>query len=839
MHSRILTSILVASLATSSTALANMALMKEHCGKCHNDNKLKGDLSLSHLGKSPDYDNFFLWEDSLDFVTTDEMPPPEKSELSEADRERLILFLTQKVRDYHEQDSEPHRSSPRRLNNRELANSVADVLLIEDVGSHQPVANLVGDTLEDGFDTNADALGLSEFHLEQYITSLRKILDATIFEGKRPKTKRYVIGSEKLKVTNPSQQNRNQRDNRTEDSIEILDIRLRAYFENFDIVPDSGRYKINIRAAGIDRGIYDADDTGMYHGDPIKLGVHMGDREYAYDLRDEKITEIKLDEWLAKGTRILLSHKTDGLRIQGNGNFKFQYRIAHNFLKKNDKKLYDYVVEEEVPIAKNRQDNPSHWVHWMDHWQGPRPRLFSAEVEGPIYESWPPKRQVALLGKKPQVENAEAILRPIAERAWRRGVRAGELEAIIKLVQSNEKSLGTIGAFKEGIVAILVSPSFLIINSEDGDPADRFATKFSYFLKSTTPNSKTLAAARNQKLDGYKEVRNEVRRQFRKNEARAFLKEFPQAWLQLDRINFMAPDPDHFPLYDRKRVSEDMVAEAVAFFEYAIDKNIPIPEFLSAKYSFINADLAKVYGVEEVPEDSKLRKYTFKDGRRGGLLGMGAFLTLTADSLGTSPIHRAVYVMENLLGIHPNPPPADVNIQEPDVRQAKKIKEILAAHTEEETCASCHRSIDPYGYAFENFDPMGAWRDMYTMQIAPRPSAKELEKIEQEDERLASLGLPSIPKPWENEPIPIDSTAQFRNGNQYNDIIRYRKLMTSEANRDRFVRCFISKLLTYANGEEPENYWELEKILEESAKHDYRIIDTIAAVVHSPLFREE
>jgi hypothetical protein len=437
------------------------------------------------------------------------------------------------------------------------------------------------------------------------------------------------------------------------------------------------------------------------------------------------------------------------------------------------------------------------------------------------------------------VENAEAILRPIAERAWRRGVRAGELEAIIKLVQSNEKSLGTIGAFKEGIVAILVSPSFLIINSEDGDPADRFATKFSYFLKSTTPNSKTLAAARNQKLDGYKEVRNEVRHQFRKNEARAFLKEFPHAWLQLDRINFMAPDPDHFPLYDRKRVSEDMVAEAVAFFEYAIDKNIPIPEFLSAKYSFINADLAKVYGVEEVPEDSKLRKYTFKDGRRGGLLGMGAFLTLTADSLGTSPIHRAVYVMENLLGIHPNPPPADVNIQEPDVRQAKKIKEILAAHTEDETCASCHRSIDPYGYAFENFDPMGAWRDMYTMQIAPRPSAKELEKIEQEDERLASLGLPSIPKPWENEPIPIDSTAQFRNGNQYNDIIQYRKLMTSEANRDRFVRCFISKLLTYANGEEPENYWELEKILEESAKHDYRIIDTIAAVVHSPLFREE
>ncbi|QXD23107.1 DUF1588 domain-containing protein [Opitutia bacterium ISCC 51] len=839
MPKSILPFVLVASIATSSTTLANEALMETHCGKCHNDEDLKGDLSLNYLGKSPDYDNFFLWEDSLDFVTTNEMPPPEKSELSEADRERLILFLRQKIRDYHEQDSAPHRSSPRRLNNRELANSVAHVLLIEDVGTHQPVANLLGDTLEDGFDTNPDALGLSQYHLEQYITSLRRILDATLFEGPQPKTQKYTVGVEHLKVTNPSQRNRYQRDNRTEDSIEILDIRLRAFFENFKTIPESGRYRIKIQAAGIDRGIYDAEETGMYHGDPIQLGVELGDRNHTFDLRDGTAGTYEIDEWLAEGTRLLLSHKTDGLRMRGNGNFKFQYRIAHDFLKETNKDLYNYVVSEEVPVAKSRKDVPSHWVHWMDYWQGPRPRLFGAEIEGPLYESWPPKRHIAILGKNPTIENAETILRPIAERAWRREVREGELNAIIGLVQSSAKNLGTIGAFKEGIVAILVSPSFLLVNSEDGEAAERFASKFSYFLKSTIPNERTLASARKGGLDSYREVRNEVKRQFRKNEAEEFLKEFSQAWLQLDRINFMAPDPEHFPLYDRKRVSQDMVDEAVAFFEHAIDKNIPIPEFLSANYSFINADLAKVYDVQGVPQDSKLRKYTFKDGRRGGLLGMGAFLTLTADSLGTSPIHRAIYVMENLLGIHPNPPPADVNIQEPDVRQAKTIKEILAAHTADETCASCHRAIDPYGYAFENFDPMGAWRDTYTMQIAERPSEKELEKIAEEDKRLASLGLPPVPKPWENEPIPVDSSEKFRNGTEYKDIIEYRALMSSEANRDRFVRCFISKLLTYANGEEPNNYWELEKILAKSAENDYRIVDTIAAVAHSPLFREE
>ena len=352
MRSHILTTALAGFLAAGTTAFGNPTVMKNHCGKCHNDDKLKGDLSLSHLGDSPNDDNFFLWEDSLDFVTTEEMPPPEKSELTEEERKQIIAFLTGKVRVYHEGDTKPIRIQPRRLNNRELANSVADVLMIEDVGTHQPVANLLGDTLHDGFDTNGEALGLSQFHLEQYITSLRKILDATILSGKKPRTKKYIVGSDKLHVTNLSQRPRVEKANRTEESIDILDIRLHAYFENFDIVPDSGRYRIKIRATGIDRGIYDADETGMYPNDPIQLRVHLGDRIQDFDLTDNKVMEIELDEWIAAGTRVLLSHPTDGLRMKGNGNFKFQYRIAHDYLRESNKELYEYVVREEVPLGQ-------------------------------------------------------------------------------------------------------------------------------------------------------------------------------------------------------------------------------------------------------------------------------------------------------------------------------------------------------------------------------------------------------------------------------------------------------------------------------------------------------
>lgn len=830
--------VLIIALATP-LAFADPALMKTHCAKCHKNVDPEGDFSLSSLGQSPSEESVDLWIESLDFVTAGEMPPEEQSRLSATDRQRLVRFLDQKIRDYEKLAGRSKRIAPRRLNNREIANSICDVLMIEDVGTHQPTANLLGDTLHEGFDTNGDALGLSQFHLEQYIDAVRKIIDATVLSTDRPATHHYAMKASDMRMTSLSQRKRPQK-SRDRESIDFHDMRLRLYFANFESALETGRYRIKIRAKGMNRGLYDSAETGIYDGDPIRLNVHLGDRVRTFELPDEDVMEIELDEWIAAGTKLELSYPTDGLRLRSNGNFKFQYAIAHDYLKEHDPARYERVLKEIVPKAPARTARlAGHWSHWTDEWEGPRPRIFSAEVEGPIYDSWPPKRQLALLGEHPKAMDAAKILRPIAERAWRRKVRDRELDGIVALVHSRAEKLGDVEALKEGMVAIFVSPSFLLINPEQGEAADCFATKLSYFLKSTTPDNRIAAAARGGKLQDFETVRAEVQRQFDQAEAEEFLREFPHAWLQLDRINFMSPDPDRFPLYDRKRVSEDMIGEVLHFFRHAIDHNVPVPELLSANYSFLNADLAKVYDVADVPQDSIFRKYTFTDGRRGGLLGMGAFLTLTADSLSTSPIHRAVYVMENFMGIHPEPPPADVKISEPDVRQAKTIKEILSAHMSDVTCAACHKTIDAYGYAFENFDPVGSWRDEYTMQIAPKPSKKELAEIVRHDRQRAAEGLPPLPKPWEYEPIPVDASAKFRNGAEYRDITEYRKQILTDANRDRFVRCFITKLLTYANGIAPDDYSEVERILAKSAEHEYRIVDTIAAVIDSPLFREE
>ena len=812
---------LLATVTLSVATLADEALLETHCAKCHGEKKPKGDFDLRSLGRIPNAENITLWETSLDYVKAEEMPPAKQSRLSVADRERLIQFLEHKLQLYNSQSNVLKLIKPRRLNNREFANSVRDVLLIEDIGTHLPADNLIGDTLHNGFDTHGDTLGFSKFHLEQYIDAVRRIVDATVLSVERPTSRRYEVKSTEIIAAHTSQNTTRPERRGKANGFDFLDPQKNAYFESFRTTPATGWYKVTIRCRGKDRGRYDSSATGIYDGDPIRLSVRLGDRERVFDLPDDKVMVIRLNEWIAGGSRLRLHYPTDGLRLRGNGNFKFQNAITGEYLKQHDPDLYVNVVAGIKPTKSGRTREPRDWHNWVDYWMGPRPRVLSAIVEGPFYKSWPPERQIALIGRNPKVENAASILKPIAERAWRRDVRAGELDPIVQLVQSGAEQQGDVEALKEGIVAILTSPPFLLLNPVGDSLQDRFASKFSYFLESTQPSGDFRAAVASGKLESFDGVRGEVQRRFDQSLTVPFLRAFPYAWLQLNDINFMAPDPDCFRHYHRKRVSEDMINEALYFFRHAVDQNIPIPEFISADYSFINADLAKVYGVNDVAEDSEFRQYTFADGRRGGLLGMGAFLTVTADSLGTSPIHRAIYVMENFLGIHPSPPPADVRIEEPDVRSARTIKEVLEAHRSDRTCAACHESIDPFGYAFENFDPMGAWREEYT---APMPAVDVAGK--RRSKRQA-------------KGIPIDASASFRSGAEYRDITGFRQLMQTRANRDRFVRCFITKLLTYANGEEPENYSEIEKIVERSAAHDYRIIDTIAAVIHSPLFREQ
>ena len=536
----------LAGYAGSGCLVASPVLLKTHCAKCHNEDKVKGKFKLADLGQRPAGGNLQKWLEALDLVTSAEMPPEDDSEISDADRGKLVAWLKQQLATFEKGSSESKRTTARRLNNREFANSIRDVLLIDHIGTHLPTDNLIGDSLFQGFDTHADTLGFSKFHLEQYLEAVRKIVDATILSGKRPRAKRYEISSDRMVAQHFKQNTKRRERIGRRAGFDFLDPKQLCYFTDFKTVPTTGRYKIALRTAGRDRGRYPADQTGMYHDDPIRLVALMGDREEVFDLPDEKIIKLQLDEWLAAGTSLRLQHRTDGLKMLGNGNFKFQNRITGEYIKEHDPKLYQEVAASLKPRGNGRQRRVEDWHNWVDYWMGPRPVLYSAVIEGPYFESWPPQRQVRLIGRKPTVAKAEQILKPIAERAWRRPVRNGELDRIVSLVNEKAKTMNDIDALKEGIVAVLVSPAFLLHSLEDATAKERFASKFSYFLKSTIPSTHVRKSVEDGKLDTYAGVRNAVQKHFDKQLADPFLREFPFGWLKLNDINFMAPDPEQY-----------------------------------------------------------------------------------------------------------------------------------------------------------------------------------------------------------------------------------------------------------------------------------------------------
>ncbi|MEM8734745.1 MAG: DUF1595 domain-containing protein, partial [Planctomycetota bacterium] len=466
----------LAAVFATSIAFADAGLLEDHCGQCHAGWKSKGDFRLQDLGNAPNEENADVWVLSLERVRAAEMPPAKHNRMSSEERQRLEAFLQKQIERFEERIQQPLQTPPRRLNNRELENSLCDVLLIEHVGSDDPLAMLLGDTLHDGFDTHGETLGMSEYHLDQYVTAVRRVLDNIILPGDRPATRRYEVTPALLHNVDTANRKRPEKTYRSAEGVEIRGTRIRTYCENFLETPQTGNYRITVRAKALDRHIYSQDETGIYDDDPLTLRMHLGKKVADFDLIEGDLQTFESTYWLAEGTTLEFSHRTDGLRLRGNGNFKFQNRIAHDYIKSNNPELYQRVVTEDVPNAKTRSTQPEHWVHWVPHWQGPRPLIGSITIEGPLYESWPPSRHVALLGENPRVADAAKILHPIAERAWRRQVAEEELAPVVALVQSQVKQLGEMNALKEGIIAILVSPSFLYLNSEATSPEELFAT---------------------------------------------------------------------------------------------------------------------------------------------------------------------------------------------------------------------------------------------------------------------------------------------------------------------------------------------------------------------------
>jgi hypothetical protein len=407
-------------------------------------------------------------------------------------------------------------------------------------------------------------------------------------------------------------------------------------------------------------------------------------------------------------------------------------------------------------------------------------------------------------------EAARQVLKIFAGRAYRRPLRDGEIDRLLRLVELARKNGEDYeGGVKLAMQAILVSPYFLFRVELDRQFRNReaiervgdyeLASRLSYFLWSSMPDEELFELARTRKLSEPAVLEGQVRRMLKDGRSRALVDNFAAQWLELRNLDAFAPDPDLFPSFDDP-LRKAMRKETELFFEHVLRQDRSILDFLDADYTFVNARLARHYGLPGITGD-EFRRVSLRGTQRGGLLGQASILAITSNPTRTSPVKRGKWVLDNVLGTPPPPPPPDV----PELKEGKELtgtlRQRMEQHRSNALCASCHARMDPLGFGLENFDAIGAWR---THEGKHR----------------------------------IDASGTLPGGQAFNGPAELRTVLKTR--QDAFVRCLADKLLTYAlgRGTERTDRCAIDDIVRAAAHDDYRFSRLVLEVVRSDPFQK-
>lgn len=478
-----------------------------------------------------------------------------------------------------------------------------------------------------------------------------------------------------------------------------------------------------------------------------------------------------------------------------------------------------------------------------ENYKGPGLVVQWVDIEGPLLDSWPPASHRLIFGdlkheaaprpdqpdrrevvsQQPLVD-AERLLRSFARRAFRRPVTDDDLKPFLARVQARLDQKYTFEqAMRVGLKGILVSPHFLFLR-ERTEAASKslddlaLASRLSYFLWSSMPDEALLELAEQGKLHQPEVLRQQVERLLQDPRAKAFTENFAGQWLGLRAIDSTMPERMLYPEYD-DILKVSMVKEALLFFDEVLKNDLSLTNFVASDFSMLNGRLAKHYGIPGV-EGLEFRKVQLPhDSHRGGVMTMAAVLKVTANGTTTSPILRGAWVLDRILGTPPPRPTVDVEAVEPDIRGATTIRSQLAKHRENGECASCHVKIDPPGFALENFDVIGGWRDHYRKINDGPPVTINGHRVR-----------------YRNGP-PVDAADVLSDGRQFQNIDEYKQLLISD--QIQLSRALAAKLLSYATGAAPSatDQPKIEAIIENVRKKDYGLRSLVHEIVQSELFR--
>ena len=792
--------------------------LSRYCLECHAADVQKGDRSFEKftlpLRTLPEV---IEARDIIDQLTLREMPPKKADQPT--DEERLAAIRALRAGTASAQtslQSTGSRTVLRRLSNREYENTLA-TLFGRRVDTLGLTADFPKEKTARHLDTIGQSLVTSGFLVDQYFQSANRLVETRLGKpATAPQTWRFnknflqyeeLTGSHKS-VFNFRYLNLYEQPN--------TDTRQGGYGHIEDFrqgVPVSGLYDIEVEAAALHRDThYDPAIFGIDLSEPFILGVVPGDITKGHIHYPQAIEPLLASSVVPDNTPTRLKFRV-WLEAGQTPRFIFPngpYESRASVITINKR----YEKEFSTPVGSSGVGRS----HILREGKLPHIRISEIVVQGPVTEAVGGAEEIAVFGPEGfKTERAHDQLFAFATKAYRRPLQDADRAPIRKLYEQRlaEKASPRQAAL-DAVKLILCSPSFLYLSevTQENDrrlqPHD-LGTRLAYALWATTPDEALFASAASGKLTEDAELKKQIDRLLADARLEGFIGGFLDSWLNMRELGGMPPPRETNRAYYAEDLPASMKTEARLFFREMLMENRPVNQFLRADYSFIDKKLAKLY---DLPEQKTLRladgfqRVSLKDDKhRGGLLGMAAVLTVSANGVETSPVTRGAWVSENILGIKPPPPPDTVPAIEPDVSGTTTIRERLAKHSTDRACAECHRKIDPLGFSLESFDPVGRWRVNYA-------------------------------KPKKGPAPKIDTSGEFASGETYKDFAGFRDLL-HERREEMFTRHLIRSLLAYSTGRlmEPADEFAVDRIHDKVKQQGLGLRSLVVECLTSDVFR--
>jgi mono/diheme cytochrome c family protein len=716
------------------------------CSNCHNERVASGGLSVTGMMSAGSLvEHRTAWEKVLQRLRAGDMPPAAVARPAE-----LPAMIAYIERAFDRADAaaprDPGRMTAHRLNRNEYTNTIRDLLGVR----FRAEKYFPADDSGDGFDNMADLLTVSPLLMERYLAAAERIAAWAVSTA---------IPARPIEVDYRARDRR----------IRRLD---RSTIEAEHRIEFAGEYVVRVGLPG-ERPAVNGRDA-----DPVTLGFWMNGTLLATKTVQTKPSGlVYFDPYSEEELRLTLP--------EGDHVFRAGF-IGDGFAGAlPDDAAYDR--------RKNKFLDSIVFV-------GPH-------APAPDKES---RRRILVCNPASGRGCVERIVAGLARRAYRRPPTPRELDALMRIADLGTKSgQSAEHGVQLAIQALLVSPHFLFRIERDPDPRDparvhdvspfELASRLSYFLWSSMPDDELLALAESRRLGDARVLAAQVDRMLADPRASAFAANFAGQWLETRNLDSVRPDPDLFREWTPE-LREAMKTETTMFFEHVLRENRPITDFLNASYTFLNERLATHYGIAGVA-GAEFRRVELSNDRRGGVLGQGSVLTVSSYPTRTSAVIRGKYVLQNVLGIPPAPPPDDVPpLSESAAGGTRSMREQLTVHRSNPTCAACHRNMDPLGFGLENYDAIGRWRD-------------------------ADGGFP------------IDASGTLPDGQRFTTPGEMRALLVSQL--PQFSRTLTSRMMTYALRRtlQPYDRSAVESVHRAVAADGYRLRTMVHQIVRSLPFQ--